>query len=89
MAQKPGTLVTLKCEGCPCSFTYRLTKSPFRKKFCPDCATTRTYENKRKFDEKRKIEDIDRAKRRRSLKDVPDREVNPTHLISAAMKSVM
>ena len=86
MAQKPGTLVTLKCEGCPHSFTYRLTKSPFRKKFCPDCAATRTYENKRKFDEKRKNDDIDRARRRKALESVPDRPVNPVSIINAAMK---
>jgi hypothetical protein len=86
MAQKPGSLVTLKCEGCPCSFTYRLTKSPFRKKFCPDCAAQRTYENKRKFDEKRRNDDIDRARRRQKLKDIPDYEVNPAHVLRAALR---
>lgn len=89
MAQKPGTVVTLKCEGCPKSFNYRLTKSPFRKKFCPDCAAQRTYENKRRFDEGRKNDDIDRAVRRRALTKVDDREINPAKLIADAMKMVI
>ena len=89
MAQKPGTLVSLKCEGCPKSFTYRLTKSPFRKKFCPDCAAQRTYENKRRFDESRKSDDIDRARRRRALTRVEDREINAASIIDAALKMVI
>lgn len=89
MAQKPGTVVTLQCEGCPNSFTYRLTKSPFRKKFCPDCAATRTYENKRRFDEKRRTNDIDAAKRRKALESIPDREVSPHQMMNSFMKSVM
>jgi len=90
MAQKPGSLVVLKCENedCSRSFTYRLTTSPFRKKFCPDCAAHRTYENKRRFDEKRKRDDIDRARCRKALTKVDDREINPARLVDMAMKMV-
>ncbi len=89
MAQKPGTLVSLKCEGCPKSFAYRLTNSPFRKKFCQECATRRTYENKRRFDEGRKNKDIDEARRRQALSKLKDREFNPDSMINAAMKMVL
>lgn len=86
MAQKPGSVASLRCVSCPKQFQYTLTKSPFRPKFCTDCANMRTYENKKRFDERRKFEDVERARCRKALQELEDRDFNPSRMIERAMK---
>lgn len=90
MTQKPGSVVLIVCKSCPDEkkFRYTLTASPFRPKFCSDCAKKRNFENKKRFDERRKQNDVELARARRAMFDVQDREINPAKFVDLAMKMV-